>query len=67
MPCLCLQLLLLTPYMHYTNKGSSLNLDLMKIGNCVVIMVTLLSIYVYIYVCMLLSDRVIRNHDFLCR
>lgn len=46
-----------------TNKGSSLNLDLMLFGNFVVTMITLMFIYVYMYVCMSLSDRVVRNHD----
>ena len=46
------------------DKGHSLNLDLMISGNYVVIMIMLMSLYVYRYICMLLSNKVIRDHDF---
>ena len=50
--------------MLWTDKAwSSLNLDLMLFGNYVVIVIMLKSIYVYIYACMSLSDRVVKNHD----
>ena len=51
-------------YMMCTDKGSSLNLDLMISGNYVVIMIMLMSIYVYMYVCMSFSDRDVRDHVF---
>jgi len=47
-----------------TNKGSSLNLDLINNGNYVVIMIMLMSICVYMYVCMLLYDMFIRDHGY---
>jgi len=34
--------------MHCTNKGISLNLDLMNTSNCVVIMIMLMSIDIYV-------------------
>jgi len=46
------------------DKGSSLNIDLMISGNYSVIMTLAMSIYVYMYVSMLLSDRVIMDYDF---
>ena len=52
-------------YMHYTDNGSSLNIDLMISSTYVVIMIMLMSIYVYMYVCMyFMSDRVIMDHDY---
>ena len=45
------------------DKGSSLNLGLMISGNYVVIMILFMSIYVYMYVHMLLSNRVVIDHD----
>ena len=50
-------------FMFQTDKGSSLNLDLMISGNCVVIMIMLMSIYVYMYVCMSLYYKVVRDQD----
>jgi len=38
-------------YMRCTDKGSSLNLDLMISRNYVVIMIVSMYIYVYMYVC----------------
>lgn len=46
------------------DKGSSLKLDLMILENYVVIMDMLMSLYLYMYVCMSLSDKVVRDHDF---
>ena len=63
MPWLCQELSFSMLCMLCTDKGSTLNLDLMIFGNYVVIMITLMSIYVYLYVCISLSDRVIRDHD----
>ena len=40
------------------NTGSSLNLDLMLSGNYVMIMIMLVSIYVYMNICMSSSDKV---------
>ena len=48
-----------------TDKGISLNLDLMVSGTYVLTMIMLTSIYVYMYVCMyVMSDRVIMDHDY---
>ena len=63
MPWLCWELLLSISCMLCTDKGSYLNLDLMISGNHVVIRIRLMSIYVYMYVHMSFSDRVIRDRD----
>ena len=63
MPWLCWELLFSMLCMLCTDKGSSLNIELMIYGNYVVIMIILTSIYVYMYVCMPLSDRVVKDHD----
>ena len=47
------------------DKGSPLNLDLMILGNYVVIMIMLMTMYVQMYVCMSFSGRVVNDHDFL--
>lgn len=44
------------------DKGSYLNLDLMNVGNYVVIMIMMMPIFVYMYACMSLFDRVVRDH-----
>ena len=50
--------------MNFIDKGGSLNPDPMIYGNYVVIMTILMSIYVYVYICMSLSNRFIRDHDY---
>jgi len=45
------------------DKGNSLNLDLMLFKNYVVNMIMLMSIYVYMSLCMSFSNRVVKNHD----
>jgi len=50
-PWLCWELLFSMLCMLCMDKGSSLNLDLMLSSNYVVIMIILMSIYAYMYVC----------------
>lgn len=57
MPWLCWERLFPMLCMLCMNKGSSLNLDLMLLGNYFMIMILLMFKYVYMYVCMSLSDR----------
>ena len=52
MPWLYWELLFLMLRMCFTHKESSLNLDLMRSSNYVVITIMLMFIYVYKYVCM---------------
>lgn len=47
------------------DKRSYINLDLMISGNYGVIMIILMLIYVYMYVCMSLPNRIVSDHDFL--
>ena len=48
-----------------THKGDSLNLDLMISNNYVVNMIMLMSICIYMYVCLyIISDKVIMDHDY---
>jgi len=52
-------------HMCCMRKGSSLNLDIMIFGNYVVIMIMLMSICVYMCVCMyVIYDTVIMDHDY---
>lgn len=57
------KLLLSMVWMLCIDKGSSLNLDLMISHKCAVITIMLMSIYVYMYVCMSFSDKIVRGHD----
>jgi len=61
MPWLCWKLLFSMLCMLCTDKGSSLNLDIMNDGNRVVIMNMLMIMYTYLY--MPLFDKVVRDHD----
>lgn len=51
MPLLCWEIFFSMLHMHCTNKGISLNLDLMIFGNYVAIMIVSMYIYIYMYVC----------------
>lgn len=63
MPCLCWEPLFSMLCMRCTDKGISLNLDLRITSKCVVIMIMLMPIFVYMYVCIYLSNRVVKDHD----
>lgn len=63
-PLVCWELFFLMLCMLLMDKGSSINLDLMLLSNYVVIMIIMMSIYVYMYACMSLSDRVVKDHNF---
>ena len=45
------------------DKGSSLNLDLMIYDNYVMIMIMLMSISIYMDICMSFYDRIFMDHD----
>lgn len=65
MPWLCWELLFSMLCICFTHIGSSLNLEFMISSRYVVIMIMLMSICVYMYVCMyVMSDRVIMDHDY---
>lgn len=51
MPSLSWELLFSMLCLLCMNKGSSLNIGLMLYGNYAIIMITLIFIYVYMYVC----------------
>jgi len=62
-PWLCWKPLFSMLCMVCTDKGSSLNLELMLSNNYVMIMTMMVFIYACMYVCMSLSDRIM---IFLC-
>lgn len=65
MPWICWELLFSMLCMCCTHKGSYLNFDLMISGNYIVITIMLMSICVYMYVCVhAMSNRFIMDHDY---
>jgi len=62
MPWLFLELLFSMLCILCADKGSFINLGIMISCDNVVIMVVLMSIYVYVYVCMTLFGKIIRDH-----
>ena len=60
MAWLCWELLFSMLCMLCTDKGSSLDLNLVISSNYLIITIMLMSIYAYMYVFMSFSDRVIR-------
>lgn len=58
MPFLCWERLFSMLCMLYTDKGSTLNLDLALSDNYVMIMIMMMLIYVCVCICMSLSDRI---------